>query len=558
MYSKLRTSIIYLLIIFLVLCLGIYASLHSPYVLKNFVLTFLARQIETSISVKDISFSPFSSLKVKDLRLGPDSEPTITASEVSLNYSLWEILTSKQINLKKIHLSKAHVTFFKDKHNIINLLTKPSKDIRSNSIKLDGNIDLSLNNDLDQIRATGEVLIKELYTPDFLETTSKLESTRVKFNVSYDPLALKIENLELNILDNSGPFADLSGSGDIKLPLGKERSALSLSAKLIDVDRLINLFDTLVETDAEDLSNSKYCEGINLDSLWLDTKLKVKELKYAPLQITNLDADIFTQKGKIAVKKLDWKQSEIPAHLKADIDFSNSDCKFTYLLKFEPSPFGHFLSAFGQDESGIKKGVIKKAILSGKGAGFSKEQFDKNFSGELDLEVSDAVLPSKFQDVPPFNIIFLPFKILMDLGGTLTSAVLPEELTNLGSEARGTLDETGQLNLNHASFKLKASQGKVSIVEGEINTDLLPTVGFDGDINYDASLDLTTTLHLLALQLRIPVAGSLALPLPDLVELGPQLIKGLGLSLIDPLSSVVKGEDEREDVKNTEGLPEEQ
>ena len=556
---KIRRIIKALLILFLLLTLGVYAALHSPYVLKNFVLPGLGQQIGSPISVSDISFSPFSSLKTKDLKIGSHDNPSIKASEASLNYNLWEILWNKQINLSKIHLENTRLSLFQDKNGNINFFANSPKEAKPNIINIDGEIDLSLSNEGEHITASGEILIKELNAPDLLEMTSDLKSTKAKFNVVYNSnKKVDIKKLELNLDDDSGSYAQLSGIGNIKLPLGKEKSTLSLSSELIDVDRLIELFNTPTSKNTESSPNdTEHCEGINLDSLWLDLELKVDELKLTPLKVTSLDGKILSQKGKVVIEKLDWKQEQIPAHFKGDINLSTPDCNFNYSFELEPSPLDHLLSVLDQDDSGVEKGQLEKASFTGSGKGFSKNQLKNNFTGELSLKVRDAVLPSKFQNIPPFNIIFLPFKIVMDLGGTITSTILPEDLVELGSNARDILDESGQLDLNSAEFKLNASKGKVTVEKGEINTDLLPTVGFDGQVDYDGSLDLTTTLHILAVHLRIPIGGSLETPLPDLIELGPQLVKGLGLSLLNPLSNLIDEEDS-EEVENLEEQPKEE
>lgn len=323
----------------------------------------------------------------------------------------------------------------------------------------------------------------------------------------------------------------------------EEKIELAIKSSDLDINSINKFIESLPKASIEkevrqqEITNN-YCHGIDLSYLWLDLDLNISKLIYEQVVASDIRSNLQVKNNKVSIPYLYWKQADSRASFSADLDFINTDCKFSYLLNLKKSSFSDLLKSFGLQNTGIKKGVLNSLKINGSGKGFLAEELSKYYSGSLMIDIENAELPSSLQDFPPFNIIFLPFEIIMDLGGSITSFILPDKLVNIGSTTREALSSSGEIHLKRAEIELSASKGSVDIKKAKINTDILPTVSFDGEVSYIGDLDMTTTLHLFGIQLRIPIAGTINKPLPDIVELAPQLVKGLGLTLISPVKDL--------------------
>jgi hypothetical protein len=87
------------------------------------------------------------------------------------------------------------------------------------------------------------------------------------------------------------------------------------------------------------------------------------------------------------------------------------------------------------------------------------------------------------------------------------------------------------LGIDNSIIDLRFEKGRIVFKNVDVNTKNLPDFTFKGSITPDDRLDLTVFIALLKLNLPLPVVGTLRAPLPDVVYLGPELVRGLGLSL---------------------------
>lgn len=155
----------------------------------------------------------------------------------------------------------------------------------------------------------------------------------------------------------------------------------------------------------------------------------------------------------------------------------------------------------------------------------------RTLNGHATLMLSRMLVPSTLQEQVPFNILFLPLDALITIFGGAINLMLPASISSISDSIKQTLDDAGRLGLDPSTIDLRFEQGKILFKNVDINTKNLPDFTFKGSITADDRLDLTVFMALLKLNLPLPIAGTLQSPLPDVAYVGPELVRGLGLSI---------------------------
>jgi hypothetical protein len=183
----------------------------------------------------------------------------------------------------------------------------------------------------------------------------------------------------------------------------------------------------------------------------------------------------------------------------------------------------------------------------------------KTLQGHATISLSRLIVPSTLQEQVPFNLLFLPLDALITVFGGAINLMLPPSISSISDSIRQTLDDAGRLGIDNSIIDLGFEKGRIIFKNVDINTKNLPDFTFKGSITPDDRLDLTIFIALLKLNLPLPVVGTLSAPLPDVVFLGPELVRGLGLSLgsiAGSAASIFSSRDKTEPVANDSKNPE--
>ena len=90
--SWLRT-LAWLAVWLIVLVVVAYFVVTSRAFIKGVVLPRLGSAIRANVTVRDVSFSPFKQIVLRDLKVQAEGQaPVLTVSEVNARYHLWDIL----------------------------------------------------------------------------------------------------------------------------------------------------------------------------------------------------------------------------------------------------------------------------------------------------------------------------------------------------------------------------------------------------------------------------------------------------------------------------------
>lgn len=204
------------------------------------------------------------------------------------------------------------------------------------------------------------------------------------------------------------------------------------------------------------------------------------------------------------------------------------------------------LAALVQGEGQLLEGIIDLLNLD---LTLALNNPRTTITGRSQLHLSRFIVPSTLHGQVPFNILFLPFDALITVFGGTLNALLPSSISSISAGIREVLDDAGRLGIEKGTIDLDVNQGKISCKKVEIDTKNLPDFTIKGSVSAADQLDFTIFIALLKLNLPLPVAGTLKTPLPDVVYLGPEIVRGLGLSIgniAGGVTSLVTGADSGE------------
>jgi hypothetical protein len=199
------------------------------------------------------------------------------------------------------------------------------------------------------------------------------------------------------------------------------------------------------------------------------------------------------------------------------------------------------LAALAQGDGQLLEGTIDRLNLD---LSLAPANPRTTITGRSELLVSRFIVPSTLHGQVPFNILFLPFDALITVFGGTLNAILPKSVSSISDGIREVLDDAGRLGIEKGTVDLNFNQGKITCNKVEIDTKNLPDFTVKGSVTATDRLDFTIFIGLLKLNLPLPVAGTLSSPLPDVVLLGPEIVRGMGLSIgniAGGLVSVVSG-----------------
>jgi hypothetical protein len=346
--------------------------------------------------------------------------------------------------------------------------------------------------------------------------------------------ALRIDGAKLDVLNRGAPVLKGDINGEFAFDPKKTPSKLKAQVGFIDLDQVQALINSSANTQPDQTSTT--VAGSDATSQKADT---------AQLLLPLIDAELSVDRAKfkgvaINAAKLDLSipNNRTVARANASANFQGEgrftlqsalalDDKFSLKAnasKVDVLPF----SALAQGEGELLEGNLDSLDIDLSGVSADAR---KTVTGYVRSNLSRFIVPSTLQQQVPFNILFLPLDALISVFGGAIKAILPKSISSVSDGIRQVLDDAGRLGIDRGVIDLAFDNGAIACKQVEIDTKNLPDFTFKGKVTRDDKLDFTVFIALLKLNVPLPIAGTLATPLPDVVYLGPEIIRGLGLSI---------------------------
>ncbi len=398
--------------------------------------------------------------------------------------------------------------------------------------------------------------------------STDFEYTKKNLNLKKFTIKLQPEDQEL---------LKINGQGIINLPKNDYDLKVDLQTKSIELQKLLALFDPVAKTNATNNKNSAKKQQSNSPPLKLAIQYQIETDRFAylghalqaakatgaflmpksqrpelaslpgdlsyqfiisanqldtyGLKLTKLQTKGFGSDQQLKIEALNFLQGEkASVDTNGTLEFTNK--KFTLYLALKDLQLESILPALCGEKCQAIKGKIPLAKLALQGTA-SGEEFSNSLTGTVAMTGDNVFLPARFQDIPPVNLIFLPYSIVSEISSLTIVHLLPAGLLNISSKADNALSESGRIKINDFNLQVLINQEAYDLQTADFHMNLVPSANFSGSIYKNKRLNIELGMWLLGIQIRIPVGGTVSLPLPQLYKLPITLVKGLGLSVLD-------------------------
>jgi hypothetical protein len=365
---------------------------------------------------------------------------------------------------------------------------------------------------------------------------SDLKGSNVQAKLVMLGEALRVEGGKVAILNRGAPVLNTDIDGEFAFNPKKRTSKLNARAGFIDLDQVQALIDAsgsrsepaaiAATSEAAPSSDAKPTSSQALSLPLVEASLLVEQVKLKGVSISGAKFDLSIPNNR-TVARADLS-ANFPGEGRLTLQSAVAlDEKFSVKAnasKIDVLP----IAALAQGKGELLEGNLDSLDINLSGASLDPR---KTLSGHLRSNLSRFIVPSTLQQQVPFNILFLPLDVLITVFGGTINAILPASISSISDGIRQVLDDAGRLGIDKGVIDLSFDNGAIACKQVEIDTKNLPDFTFKGKVTREDKLDFTVFIALLKLNLPLPIAGTLSTPLPDVVYLGPEIIRGLGLSI---------------------------
>lgn len=362
-----------------------------------------------------------------------------------------------------------------------------------------------------------------------------LKGSQASATLQLHPDSISITNGSAELVTNGTKAAKFDISGSLAFDPYSKQSKLVLKAPQVDFDQLQVLTAPAVTPESDSTQPKPQAEKAQVASSTppqipklplVNASVQIDKAVYQKMGISNISANVaipttttieratlgatFDGAGTVSASATGDLQSTVTLKAKAD--------------RVNVLPF----AALAQKSGELLEGNIDLFDLD---VSLAPKTPRTTLTGRAQLKISRFIVPSTLHGQVPFNILFLPFDALITVFGGTINAILPSSVSSISDGIRQVLDDAGRLGIDKGIIDLAFDQGKISCQQVEIDTKNLPDFTIKGSVSANSRLDFTIFIALLKLNLPLPVAGTLSTPLPDVVYLGPEILRGLGLSI---------------------------
>ncbi len=367
-------------------------------------------------------------------------------------------------------------------------------------------------------------------------SSADLKGSHISSALALKKDSITVDKGELELIANGAPLAKGSLSGDVGFDPYTTPSKLAAHLSEVNFDILEGLFAaptpamSMAASDVPAAPKTTQVPATNTTTLpklpLVNASVVIDKAIYQKLGISNLSAELTTP-NSLTIQRASLAATfdgagTLSASASGSLD-STVNLKAT-ADKVNVLP----LAALAQGDGQLLEGTIDRLNLD---LSLSPTNPRATITGRSELLVSRFIVPSTLHGQVPFNILFLPFDALITVFGGTLNAILPKSVSSISDGIREVLDDAGRLGIDKGTVDIDFNQGKITCKKVEIDTKNLPDFTVKGSVTATDKLDFTIFIGLLKLNLPLPVAGTLSTPLPDIVYLGPEIVRGLGLSI---------------------------
>jgi hypothetical protein len=429
--------------------------------------------------------------------------------------------------LNLVSINKALV-----RDTLLTTLSLPSGPIQSFEYELSGEYPLANGTPFN---------LKMLVNKGLISPTSDLKGTKLSANLTLAADSLSANSSDLELITNGASAAKSSLSGNFSFDPFSKRSKLDLKIPSIDFD-LIEAALAPANTPAP--SESDAAPKASTTPETTPTPAAPQSASSA-IKLPLIDAQVAIDRATYQKTGISDLKLDVSIPKDTQIERAQLNAKFDGGGVLSLSAAGLLDQTVNFKAKAEKVNILPLAAAVQSGDDLLEGNLDlldidlslapnsprTSITGKTRVNLSRFIVPSTLHGQVPFNILFLPFDALITVFGGTLNAILPKSISSISDGIREVLDDAGRLGIEKGVIDLTFNQGEIACNKVEIDTKNLPDFNIKGKVTAKDGLDFTIFIALLKLNLPLPVAGTLSTPLPDVVFLGPEIVRGLGLSI---------------------------
>ncbi|MCB0358622.1 MAG: hypothetical protein KDD44_03275 [Bdellovibrionales bacterium] len=410
------------------------------------------------------------------------------------------------------------------------------------SVSGSGSVEADYARDRESGTIRSDFSFSELGLPWYQRDPQSLSGSAAHVALQLGPEELQIESATAEVLLDGKPNSQLEVTGTIDRNADPIKAELQVRSTRLDVDSVLALAGVgnadADEPAPEELVTSDDGQEAASTADWVvAAEADLEQVTYRSLPASSVRGRFSLRPSRIDIFETHIEGGVGAVSGSGLVNWSPGEEEFSVDLDGRDVPVAPVYELVQSVEVGALTGTADSIGVRLKGTSFQADLLKQSLTGRVDAQFSDLRLPWRVHELPPFNLLFLPVQVVSRIGSFFGNAVLPDELTSLSKGAADTLREDARLYVKKWKLTLDIGDERVKIEESNLNTDVLPTVFYEGSIGFDSTVDLLLRLKLLGAKVPLPVTGTLERPLPDVVTFLPTLVERLGLGVVGAIAN---------------------
>lgn len=348
------------------------------------------------------------------------------------------------------------------------------------------------------------------------QASGKVSRAKIKTN-----LAVDLKDKELKIL---------KASGDINLSTNQKsnESIIKLKFEEFNFDKLKDFY--------KPKANNKSLEPIkNLKIHWPYAKteidLDIRNTVFHTYRIDEIKLLGEVNPNEANLNKITLRNDKniIKSNFVLNFNYSQ-DYKLN--LEAEKIDIESLKVLYDELENRGLRGQIQNLKITASGSSSDSDILSKTLNANLNFDADDIYMPKELMDVPPFNIIFLPFTAVSSAFSLIPKEILPNDLISAGVGISDAVKDLQTFKLAYGNFDLKIADETVFLEEIKLGTSISGDLYFSGLIKFNKEIEINSGVSLLSVRVPLPITGTLDSPRPDVTQFVKGIFTEFGLSVL--------------------------
>ena len=370
----------------------------------------------------------------------------------------------------------------------------------------------------------GEINVTKAVFEDNSDNTDSEKHTNVTGNLNFNVIGTEkdfnIDNFNLSLYEKQKEIVQFDVSGNFPVPLKSGKANLSITSNRIILDEIIPIYKHLNRTINRTFAKeTDEYDPIDFKGLNLDGDIRLNCISYGKLLNSNLHSKLILKNNRITLnqEKSQISGTDVKYHGELETNHKNG-YPFGFNASFSNLDLKPFIKTFVPGNYKHVGGMVNLFSMSLQGKGFSKENINKNLTGNLNMELSELSMPYQINKYSLLKFLLSPLLILEQSRELLPGGFLIENFEKGIQSTKKIMNNLDNINLKSGVIKLSAKHGKINFDKVAFIGEEYETIhysNFYGTMNYDGTLDIYSKSNIAGTTIPFYIEGTIENPTPD-------------------------------------------